>query len=116
MQSFLQFEGKYGNMETRMKNFFFFCLGSAPFMAFAASGFTAGNIGTTNYSFNPDTIFPSPRKLSTDKGVDNIIDYATNMVGPVTTLMAIGATLMIILGGFYMVMGGADSEQTEKGK
>lgn len=33
-----------------------------------------------------------------------------------TTLGAIGATLMLVLGGFYMVTGGASSEQTEKGK
>lgn len=90
-----------------MKKLFFLCLSYTPFLALAASGFTAGNIGTTSYSFNPDTIFPSPRSIpaeGTTKGVDNIMNFAISMISPITTIMAIGATIMVILGGFYMVV------------
>ncbi len=38
------------------------------------------------------------------------------MIPLLTTLMAVGAVLMVILGGLQMVLGGANSEQTEKGK
>lgn len=101
-------------MRGTMKRFFFFFLGSALFSRIV-SAFT-GNIGSTSYTFNPNTIFPTQSKLPTDKGVDNVIGYATGMVPLLTTLMAIGATLMVVLGGFYMVLGGASSEQTEKWK
>lgn len=62
------------------------------------------------------SLFPTPGRVTTDNGIDNISDLVVNMVPLLTTLMAIGATLMVILGGFTMVMGGSNSEQTEKGK
>lgn len=107
----------YGIMEKYMKRLFFFLLGSTLFssLASALTG-TGWNIGTVNYHLNPNTLFPTQSKLPTDKGVDNVIGYAVGMVPLLTTLMAIGATLMVVLGGFYMVLGGASSEQTEKWK
>jgi len=38
------------------------------------------------------------------------------MIPLLTTLMALGAVTMVLLGGFHMVLGGASAEQTEKGK
>jgi hypothetical protein len=64
--------------------------------------------------FQLQTIFPTPSRVTTDNGIDNISDYIIAMIPLVTTLMAIGATVMIVLGGFHMVMGGASTDQTEK--
>lgn len=61
-------------------------------------------------------IFPTPSRLTTDNGIENISDYIIAMIPLVTTLMAIGATVMVVLGGFHMVLGWASSEQTEKWK
>ncbi|MBP7806715.1 hypothetical protein KA057_03470 [Candidatus Gracilibacteria bacterium] len=75
-----------------------------------------GNIGNPKYTFDVDSIFPSPQKVPGDNGVDNVIDYIVAMIPLLTTLMAVGAVIMVIFGGFQMVIGGANSEQTEKGK
>ncbi|MBP7823392.1 hypothetical protein KA050_03515 [Candidatus Gracilibacteria bacterium] len=73
-------------------------------------------LGTTSYTMELSEIFPTPSRLTTDNGIENISDYIIAMIPLVTTLMAIGATVMVVLGGFHMVLGGASSEQTEKGK
>jgi hypothetical protein len=75
-----------------------------------------GNIGNPKYTFDVDSIFPSPQKVPGDNGVDNVIDYIVAMIPLLTTLMAVWAVIMVIFGGFQMVIGGANSEQTEKGK
>ncbi len=74
------------------------------------------DIGKTSYTFDVDSIFPSPQKAPGDNGVDNVIDYIVAMIPLLTTLMAVWAVIMVIFGGFQMVIGGANSEQTEKGK
>lgn len=61
-------------------------------------------------------MFPSYRQIPSDKGIDNISDYVVGMIPTMTTLIALGATIMVILWGFYMVVGWANSEQTEKWK
>jgi small-conductance mechanosensitive channel len=78
--------------------------------------FSNAEIGKTSYMFQLKTIFPTPSRVTTDNGIDNISDYIIAMIPLVTTLMAIGATVMIVLGGFHMVMGGASTDQTEKWK
>lgn len=75
-----------------------------------------GDLGSTGYTFDVDTIFPTPKEAPSDNGIDNVIDYIVSMIPLLTTLMAIGAVLMVVFGGFQMVLGGANSEQTEKGK
>jgi hypothetical protein len=75
-----------------------------------------GNIGSPSYTFDVDTIFPSPSELPADNGIDNIMDYIIAMIPLLTTLMAVGAVIMVILGGFQMVLWGARTEQTEAGK
>ena len=95
-----------------MKHFFFFLIGSSLFSSFV-SAFT-GNITETSYHFNPDEIFPSPRTIPSGEGIGNVNTYVVGFIPFLTTLGAIGATLMLVLGGFYMVTGGASSEQTEK--
>lgn len=75
-----------------------------------------GNISKTSYTFDVDEIFPTPRRLPGGKGIDNVVDYIVSMIPLLTTLMAVGAVLMVIWGGFHMVLGGANTEQTEKGK
>lgn len=75
-----------------------------------------GDLGKTSYTFDVDTIFPTPKDTPSDNGIDNVIDYIISMIPLLTTLMAIGAVLMVVFGGFQMVLGGASSEQTEKGK
>jgi hypothetical protein len=47
-------------------------------------------------------IFPTPSRLTTDNGIENISDYIIAMIPLVT---AIGATVMVVLGGFHMVLG-----------
>ncbi len=73
-------------------------------------------LGTTSYTMELSEIFPTPSRLTTDNGIENISDYIIAMIPLVTTLMAIGATVMVVLGGFHMVLGWASSEQTEKWK
>lgn len=73
-------------------------------------------LGTTSYRMELKDIFPTPSRLTTDNGIENISDYIIAMIPLVTTLMAIGATVMVVLGGFHMVLGWASSEQTEKWK
>lgn len=98
----------------KLSSLFFISVTLSSSAVFATS---TADIGSVRYTFDPMEIFPTTRpQIPTDKGVDNIIDYLLGMVPVFTTFMAIAATLMIILGGFYMVMGGANSEQTEKGK
>lgn len=75
-----------------------------------------GDLGDPGYTFDVDTIFPSPKDAPSDNGIDNVIDYIVSMIPLLTTMMAIGAVLMVVFGGFQMVLGGANSEQTEKGK
>jgi hypothetical protein len=75
-----------------------------------------GELGKTDYKFPMEDIFPTPRNIKTDQGIDNIREYIVAMIPFLTTLMAVWAVLMVIFWGFNMVMGGADSEQTEKGK
>jgi|GEM_PF-3216807 len=63
-------------------------------------GFTGGsnnNIAENTFKFDVGTIFPTPRKLPSDGGVDNLIDYIITMIPLLTTLMAVGAVLMVIL-------------------
>ena len=45
-----------------------------------------------------DEIFPTPRKLPGEKGIDNVVDYIVAMIPLLTTLMAVGAVLMVVLG------------------
>jgi len=75
-----------------------------------------GNIGSPSYTFDVDSIFPSPSEIPADNGIDNIMDYIIAMIPLLTTLMAVGAVIMVILGGFQMVLWGARTEQTEAGK
>ncbi len=44
-----------------------------------------------------DNLFPSARQTTSDNGINNIADFVTNIVPLLTTMMAIGATLMVIL-------------------
>lgn len=76
----------------------------------------SGEIDTPNYMFDVGKIFPSPREMPGDQGIDNVIEYIIAMIPLLTTLMAVGAVLMVILWGFQMVLWGAKTEQTEKGK
>lgn len=78
-------------------------------------GFT-WDIDKTLFTFEVDEIFPAPRDIPAEKGIDNVIDYVIAMIPLLTTLMAVGAVLMVIYGGFHMVLGWAHTEQTEKGK
>ncbi|MBP6921237.1 hypothetical protein KBB89_01680 [Candidatus Gracilibacteria bacterium] len=96
-----------------MKQVLFLILGY--FTTFSASAFTQ-DIGKTSFTFNVGSIFPAPQRVGGNRGIDNIIEYIVSMIPLLTTLMAVGAVLMVILGGFQMVLGGANSEQTEKGK
>ena len=48
-----------------------------------------GNIGNPKYTFDVDSIFPSPQKVPGDNGVDNVIDYIVAMIPLLTTLMAV---------------------------
>ncbi len=97
-----------------MKKFVFALIGFLSVSPYV-SAFTQG-IGRPDYMLNVTNMFPSYRQIPADKGIDNISDYVIGMIPTMTTLIALGATLMVILGGFYMVVGGANSEQTEKGK
>lgn len=97
-----------------MKKYIFTLIGflwSLPYV----SAFTQG-IGRYDYTLNVTQMFPSYRQIPSDKGIDNISDYVVGMIPTMTTLIALGATIMVILWGFYMVVGGASSEQTEKWK
>lgn len=77
--------------------------------------FTA-DIAEPTYTFDVDTIFPSPQEIPSDNGIDNVIDYIVAMIPLITTLMAVWAVIMVIYGGFRMVIWGANTEDTEKGK
>jgi hypothetical protein len=100
-----------------MKKIMYILIGSY-LSSHIAIAFTGGDIWTIMYTFSPDEIFPSPRGEAEgmNQWVDNIINYLINLIPFLTILISISATIMIILGGFYMVMGWADSSQTEKGK
>lgn len=74
------------------------------------------NIDSPSYTFDVESIFPAPQRVQGGRGIDNVIEYIVSMIPLLTTLMAIGAVLMVILGGFHMVLGWANTEQTEKGK
>jgi hypothetical protein len=63
------------------------------------------DIGSTGYTFSLDKIFPSPVRVPGNSGIDNVIEYIVSMIPLLTTLMAIGAVLMVIFGGFNMVLG-----------
>ncbi len=97
-----------------MKKLFFSLIGFLSIIP-SVSAFT-DSIGRSDYKLDVTTMFPSYRKIPSDKGIDNISDYVVGMIPTMTTLIALWATIMVILGGFYMVTGGANSEQTEKGK
>lgn len=101
-------------MIVTMKYFLFLIVWSSLFSSLV-SAFTE-NITETSYHFNPDEIFPSPRTIPSAEGIGNVNTYVVGFIPFLTTLWAIGATLMLVLWGFYMVTGGASSEQTEKGK
>ena len=55
-----------------------------------------GDLGKTSYTFDVDTIFPTPKDTPSDNGIDNVIDYIISMIPLLTTLMAIGAVLMVV--------------------
>jgi|GEM_PF-1255038 len=73
-------------------------------------------MGGVDFHFPLSEIFPTPKTISTDNGIVNVKDYIIAMIPLLTTLMAIGAVTMLLLGGFHMVLGGASADQTEKGK
>jgi hypothetical protein len=75
-----------------------------------------GDIGKPTYTFDVESIFPAPQRVAGNRWIDNVIEYIVSMIPLLTTLMAVWAVLMVILGGFQMVLGWANSEQTEKGK
>ncbi|MCB9806528.1 hypothetical protein H6768_01260 [Candidatus Peribacteria bacterium] len=62
----------------------FALISSFPF----ANAFTQ-DIGKTNFSFDVGSIFPTPRDLPTDAGIDNVSDYIVAMIPLLTTLMAV---------------------------
>lgn len=79
-----------------MKYFLSILVGSSWFSSLV-NAFTGGNIGSTNYTFSPEEIFPTPRdRITTDNGVDNVVDYLVGFIPFLTTLIAIFATLMVI--------------------
>ena len=101
-----------------MKKLFFTFFGFLLSVAYVSAewSITTQGIGKSTYTLNVTKMFPSYRKIPSDKGIDNISDYVIGMIPTMTTLIALWATIMVILGGFYMVTGGANSEQTEKWK
>ncbi len=54
--------------------------------------------------------------ITSDEWIENFTDLIIYLIPLITTVMAIGAVAMVVLGGFRMVLWGASSEQTEKGK
>lgn len=74
------------------------------------------DIGSPSYTFDVESIFPAPQRVAGNRGIDNVIEYIVSLIPLLTTLMAVGAVLMVVFGGFRMVLGGASTEQTEKGK
>ena len=82
--------------------------------------FTA-DISKETYMVDINTFFPSfgttdKIKNSSGDGINNIKGLIISMIPMITTMMAIGATLMIVWWGFNMVLGGASTEQTESWK
>jgi hypothetical protein len=57
-----------------------------------------GNLGNPSYMLEVDSLFPSESQTRSDNGIDNVSDFVTDIVPLLTTMMAIGATLMVILG------------------
>jgi Type IV secretion system pilin len=114
---------KCGILTVDMKKLFYIVLGSTFLTKLFAADFSfssssTGDISTTGFTFDVDEIFPTPRDLaaSSDKGVDNVSNYLAGFTPFLLVLISIFAVLMLIWGGFFMVLGGANSEQTEKGK
>lgn len=79
------------------------------------------DISKENFVVDIDEFFPSfgstdKIENASDAGIDNIPDLIVSIIPMLTTMMAVGATLMVIWWGFHMVLWGASTEQTEKGK
>ncbi|MFA6080481.1 MAG: TrbC/VirB2 family protein [Candidatus Gracilibacteria bacterium] len=86
--------------------------------AAADNGFTGG-IAEKTFTISVNTFFPwmSDRaEKSSDRGIMNVGDFIVSLIPMITTMMAVGATLMVIWGGYQMVFGGANPSQTEAGK
>lgn len=79
------------------------------------------DISKESFMVSVDNFFPSfgttdKIKNSSGKWIDNIPELIKSLIPMVTTFMAVGATLMVIWGGYQMVFGWANPNQTEAGK
>lgn len=96
LQSFLQLKRKYGIVQVSMKKLLFSLIGFLSLCPYLWA-FTGG-IGESTYTLDVTNMFPSYRKdLPSDRGIDNIADYVVGMIPTMTTLIALGATIMVIL-------------------
>lgn len=75
-----------------------------------------GDVTTVQFMFPIEEIFKSPAHVKTDNGIENVKDFIITVIPILSIFMAIAATVMVILGGIYMIIGGADASQTEKWK
>lgn len=86
---------QYVLMNRYFSLFWVFFLGKVYAQGSFLSG--SGEIDTPSYMFDVGKIFPSPREMPGDQGIDNVIEYIIAMIPLLTTLMAVGAVLMVIL-------------------
>jgi hypothetical protein len=91
---FFAFPATVWHYESMKTKYIVGCLVYAIFTCIFA--FTA-DIAKTTFTFPLSDIFPSPSNATTNNGIDNIKDYVIGMIPLLTTLMAIGATVMVVL-------------------
>lgn len=70
-----------------MKQFVFFSISYVCMLANTLA-FTQ-DIDKTSFTFDVESIFPSPQRVSGNRGIDNIIEYIVSMIPLMTTLMAV---------------------------
>jgi len=77
------------------------------------------DISKESFSLSVDQFFPSwsnKAQNASGKGINNVTGLIQGLIPLITTLMAVGAVLMVILGGFYMIFWWANPSQTETWK